>query len=66
MEHTTHTLGNGHYYSLGHLKMPFQDLHSLTCLYCLSFHSVWHMVDNAEIIILHKVARLEARTLLIL
>ena len=31
VEHTVHTLGNGEYYNLRHLKMLFLEFHRLTC-----------------------------------
>ena len=33
VEHTVHTLGNGQYYNLRHLKMPFLEFHRLICIY---------------------------------
>ena len=46
--------------------MPFLEFHSLTCFNIVLVLEVWPMADNAEFIMLHKVARLVARTLLIL
>ena len=47
---TVHTLGNGDYYNLRHLKMLFLEFHRLTYLYCLGSCSMGSMADSVEII----------------